>query len=383
MVLVLLYLDSGKSKIMIDKDEKELTSHLIKCINNFSENKKYISDNFDTNNNNFDTDNIVNFDLGLLSFNPTTNINKIINDNKLNFTNVVNIYVEIQNNSSFIDLSCFQKLKKINFKIEKNWNYKFYDDINEFNLLDSLKFNEKITNLPQKLKIIKLGDFFNNEIELSENLEELYFGENFNQYLNNLPSKLKILSFSLESEFNQPLINLPTGLKKLYLGKKFNHCLDFLPSGIEFLSFSSISIYDSPIDNLPTGLKILLLGENFKNSLNNLPNGIEELIIRSDSNIINKFPNSLKKLQINVKQIDKINLLNDYSINELVVDSCGNIIDIRYQLPKFKIPKSVVLLKSYNIGLSDNSWLIQYAINNSYVINRSFGSFTMKKNTNN
>ena len=72
-------------------------------------------------------------------------------------------------------------------------------------------------------------------------------------------------------------------------------------SGIKTLKFGWC--FNQPVDNLPKNLKIICFGQKFYQNIDNLPDSIEEINFDSYSGKYNlpikKFPNSLKKLQIN------------------------------------------------------------------------------------
>lgn len=353
-----IILSVNKNNMCINTVDLELQNYLLKCLNQFQKNnqiKPNITIEFSSDKNN-------------------TKIEKYIDILLLNFNNFENIKLDTSfNNSEFIDFSFFSQLKNVEFKSYKNfyYNFKFPNNLKSINFISSEYFDNNIGNLPSELKIIKFGKNFNQPISnLPNKLKKLYFGDSFNQLVNNLPSGLKILSFSSCSVFNQPLDNLPLGLKELYLGQNFLHNLDFLPNTIEIISIDLSSYFNFPIDNLPYGLKKLSLNVDFFQSLDNLPDSVEELVITSKSNIINKFPYALKKLSINIDQLDKINLLDDISIEKLSLQNYyTENTDYKSNLKKFKIPKSLIKLKS-NINISSISWLCEYANQNNYVVKK-------------
>ena len=85
-----------------------------------------------------------------------------------------------------------------------------------------------------------------------------------------------------------------------------------------------------------------------------------------------------------MNQLDKINLLNDYSIEELIINGCSNTIKAGgFKPKKFKIPKSLIKLKLASLSLSKDSWLYEYAGQNNYHIKRDFMKFSMSKNISN
>jgi len=113
-------------------------------------------------------------------------------------------------------------------------------------------FNKPLQHLPSSLKVLILGDKFNEITTTWPNLSTLEFGCYFNKYVKHLPINLKKLTFgwcfnhmittwppsltSLEfgNNFNQPVVDLPSTLKRLIFGKWFNKPLD-LPNQLEYL----------------------------------------------------------------------------------------------------------------------------------------------------
>ncbi len=81
----------------------------------------------------------------------------------------------------------------------------------------------------------------------------LKFGPDFNEPLDNLPEGIEEIHFANLSIFNHRLDNLPQSLKLLKLGSSYNQPLDFLPAGLETLIISYR--YKYPMTNFPIGLK--------------------------------------------------------------------------------------------------------------------------------
>lgn len=379
--MVDINLNYFETRIIIESNEKELQKYLLNCLNN------YYNQNNPIVNNKIKKINKITLEINNDEYDF---LNEIINDIEQLNCNFLQIEADLINyKNQLINFTIFKTLKKINFLSYNNFIFNFYfpSELEEICLLECKNFNNKIINLPIGLKKLMLGKNFDNEFELPINLEELHLGTNFNQPLNNLPTGLKKLHFYFDamfnqplnklpaglkklyfgfnSMFNQPLNNLPTGLKELYLGKYFNYSLDFLPESLELLSL--FNVFELQINNLPTNLKKLYIydNENHNFSLNNLPNSIEELEF-SNYNIINKFPISLKKISINCHQVEKINLLNDLSIQELIISGYNNTTKLNYETFKFKIPSSLSYIETNHID-KKNNFIFDYIIENGFV----------------
>ena len=185
--------------------------------------------------------------------------------------------------------------------------------IRQTNIPDTLK----------KLKIVQSsiipdddynGDYYNGDdnsvLSLPKNLEELEFSYDYtdrpnNTYVNkltklfnNLPKKLKILK--IPNFWNEPLLNLPTSLEKLYLGIQFNQPLDLLPESIKLIEFPEGYKFNKPVDNLPSQLEYLNLQfqNKYTHTISNLPDSIKYLEIGEYELEIGKLPTKLNKLVI-------------------------------------------------------------------------------------
>jgi len=122
-----------------------------------------------------------------------------------------------------------------------------------------LIYTENITfdsfkNLFREYNKISFGDNFNRSIDdiiFPDNIEFLYFGASFNQRVDNLPTKLRILS--LGCSFNHELDNLPLYLEELRILGNYDKCLDLLPRSLKKLTLGNK--YNHPLDNLPEGME--------------------------------------------------------------------------------------------------------------------------------
>jgi hypothetical protein len=153
----------------------------------------------------------------------------------------------------------------------------YYDDESK-TLLIPCFFNEKITNIPKKVKKIIFQNY--------------YIGNSrkFNQPIDNLLINLTHLThISLGDNFNQTLKNLPENLIYIKLGKYFN---------------SEITIPKSVKKLVLTYNKSLLQTQKI---LNNLPHHIETLgvFINNSNEKIENLPITLKKIVIYNKEYEK------------------------------------------------------------------------------
>ena len=412
----------GRTEIFLDSNEKYFKNYLINCINNFFEQENnnknendinyydnhcheeylidpdYSSVTYSDNDSDSNSDNEICDDEIKYSIEINSNFKKNM---VKNFSNVKEIYYNIYNKDNNItDLSEFVKLQSIHYMIDENFvlNFKFPQNLvkinfmkcnfnNELlNLPDNLKelylgdkFDQLVNNLPSDLKILKFSNYsvFNQTLDnLPLGLNILFLGINYNNKLDHLPENLKILKFFSQSKFNLPLDNLPNGLEELHLGNDYNNNLDCLPKGLEYLYFYLDSHFNLPINNLPNNLKILHLGLNFSQSVDNLPDSLEVLKVDSDYFIINKVPTSLVKLYININMFDKINLLNDFSINYMIITNyyTKNHSDINFQ--NIKIPKSINKIKFRNCN-SLYSKIFDYANENHHLIEKKYDTILL------
>lgn len=145
-------------------------------------------------------------------------------------------------------------------------------------------------------KTLLIGEHFKDKIILPDNydIETIYFDKKsvFDSSLDSMPPSLKHLEFNVDSEFSQPINNLPQGLKTLIMGFSFVETVDNLPDSLENLSLTGS--FNNPVDNLPSGLKTLILGEFFNQSINNLPKDLKKLVLA------NNFAKSLDNLPPNL-----------------------------------------------------------------------------------
>ena len=260
---------------------------------------------------------------------------KITTKDLLEYLDVMNEYENIKLNFdfSYIDLSeIFEKLPNVkSLVLSSNDDIVFrqpdvyYDNAIQIypEKLETLVLNMKICKynitslsdwddvalLPSTLKNLSLLNYTDPLPILPYGLKILVLGDQFNQPVDNLPNSLEKLC--LGEEFDQTVDNLPNSLEELYLGDYFNHPLDYLPHNLKKLHINS-SFFKYPVDNLPVGLEILKLGNAYTKPINNLPNTLKYLdlisYITPEPRTLNTLPDSIEHLLIDFtgENIDKL-----------------------------------------------------------------------------
>lgn len=247
---------------------------------------------------------------------------KITTNDLLEYLDLMNEYENIKLYFDFseIDLSeIFAKLPNVRSLVLSSGNSVFtqpdiyYNDSIQIypakleKLVFSMKIcKDKITSLsdwddiallPSTLKHLSLLNYTDPLPILPSGLKVLILGEDFNQPVDNLPNSLEELH--LGDYFNQPLDNLPCSLKKLYINSSFfKFPVDNLPIGLEILKLGNV--YREPMNNLPITLKYLDITSYISpkpRTLNTLPDSIEHLVMDFTGENIDKLPANLKILE--------------------------------------------------------------------------------------
>ena len=164
-------------------------------------------------------------------------------------------------------------------------------------LVIDYNYNVKLDNLPNNVKLINIStlNYYKYPLNnLPSNLEHLIFKTGYHELLDYLPITLKTLIIT--GYCNMLLHNLPPSLKKLSVGGRYNQPFINLPEGLESLTLSEF--YQVELQNLPPKLKELYIGSDYYLPLVNLPDSIETLTISGSLEYIDKFPISLKTLNI-------------------------------------------------------------------------------------
>ena len=116
------------------------------------------------------------------------------------------------------------------------------------------------------------------EILEAENAVAIEFKPSFDYDISCLPNCIKKIIFPINSDFNQPLENLPPTLEEIELYDRFNQPLDFLPYSLKRLIINSE--FNHPLDNLPDTLEYLEIRGEFNHPLTNLPSKLKMLVIK-------------------------------------------------------------------------------------------------------
>ena len=259
---------------------------------------------------------------------------RITTKDLLEYLDLMNEYENIKLNFNFsnIDLrEIFEKLPNVRSLVLSSYSDIFTQpDVYDNNTiqiypakLETLIFSMKICKdnitslsdwddvalLPSTLKHLSLLDYTDPLPILPSGLKILVLGDKFNQPVDNLPNSLEKLD--LGEEFDKTVDNLPNSLEELYLGDYFNKPLDYLPPNLKKLYINS-SFFKYPVDNLPVSLEILKLGYAYKKPMNNLPNRLKYLDIISyispEPRTLNTLPDSIEHLVIDFtgENIDKL-----------------------------------------------------------------------------
>ena len=225
-------------------------------------------------------------------------------------------------------------------------------------------YNVTLDNLPNNVKLINIGtiNYYKHALNnLPTNLEHLIFKTGYYELLDYLPIALKTLIIT--GYCNMPLHNLPPSLKVLSVGGRYNQPFINLPAGLESLTLSEF--YQVELQSLPHNLKELYIGSDYYLPLVSLPDSIETLTISGSVGYIDKFPISLKKLNI-CYEACFYGTLND-SVEEISVGSFSR--NVLYNLLEEHMPNNLkrILLnpmrtydftsEQYQISDSENSIL--------------------------
>lgn len=110
-------------------------------------------------------------------------------------------------------------------------------------------------NLTQIEKII-FNVHFNlqiDKIKFPSTLKYIEFGNYFNSTISNLPDSVEYIK--LGNHHKEPIEQYPANLKQIVYGKKFKHSISNLPDSVEKITITSK--YDKEITKLPKSLKVL------------------------------------------------------------------------------------------------------------------------------
>ena len=93
---------------------------------------------------------------------------------------------------------------------------------------DNSNFNQPVDNLPPNITHLSFGYYFNQPVDkLPQNITHLTFREAFNQLVDKLPPNITHLTFG--EDFNQLVDKLPPNITHFTFGNGFNQLIDKLP----------------------------------------------------------------------------------------------------------------------------------------------------------
>ena len=216
--------------------------------------------------------------------------------------------------------------------------------------------------------------------------------------INNIPSTIKYLEFDYESEFTEPLNNLPTSLIYLKLSDVYNHPLNNLPLLLEYLICGAQ--FNQVLDFLPPCLKYISLSDNFNYPLDVLPDNLLYLYIHScvfNQPIIYKLPTSLIVLNIRIyypciltiECVENLTNLREIYLCDTVYFDINNVIwpdtitllhlDCydNYNIPLINLPKNLEKLEvSYPFDIYTNIIKVDNKVDNKVILPLSLQTFT-------
>ncbi|KAN0039298.1 hypothetical protein ACTA71_001492 [Dictyostelium dimigraforme] len=255
--------------------------------------------------------------------NNINNNNNYINFNKKKFkigNNINEINSIIPNDTTHLLLSTFFNLQLNELKIPRS--------VISINFINDCFFNQKVCkkSFPtiNKIKILKFGDYFNNNDEpiksgdLPTSLSELDLGM-YSQELEKGSIPRNIKKLSLGQSFNREIQpgDIPSRVVSLQFSEDFNQIIkpNTLPNSITDLTFGSK--FNQPLlpNSIPNNCKTLFFGVDFNQQiqLDVIPQSVTKIVFnRSFSQKI--LPNSIKS---NVKEIYFSNSLLESELENL------------------------------------------------------------------
>ena len=189
------------------------------------------------------------------------------------------------------------------------------------------------------------------------NLKCIYFGKFFNQKIDFLPDSVEIIHFSDSSKFDKPIRNVPNSLKEIYFGQWFNHDISaiWMAKSLNKLQFSVRSIFMHPI--IPSySLKILNLGMYFNRALDLYESNLISLKFHklSHYNSVLSIPYSLVILIIGEKFDQELHVGSNTNLNRIQFYAKARFnqtLNIPYSC------KSLIIGRHFNSGLIGGSGL--------------------------
>ena len=254
------------------------------------------------------------------------------------------------------DILSKSRIKRIWFGLSFNSNINNIPDcVEEINF--GYEFNQEIDKYPDSLKYIKFSNDFNQKVDnLPPNVIHIIFGNNFNQSIDNLPDSVKYIEFGGGSKLTHRINKFPKNLTHLSFDGEYNFELNNLPNTISHLNLSK---YVSSIDKFPDSIKKLNLGYAFNKQISKYPKNLEVLMFeRSFNQPINNLPDSIKFLQLS----ENFNL----QINKFPKNLKFLVLNYEFNQP-LKIPEGLeylVLGEKFNHSICLPKSIINYSIEN-------------------
>ncbi|ARF08578.1 FNIP repeat protein [Catovirus CTV1] len=186
-------------------------------------------------------------------------------------------------------------------------------------------YNRGIENMPESVKHIEFGDYFNKPIDFSryKSLHTLIFGNRFNQPVTKWPTRMKKLV--LGRDYNQILNNLPNSLQEIDLGSSFNDSIDCLPDSV--LSIILGSSFNQIINKWPKSVTKVKFSYLNSNLIKEWADSITHLEVFSLFGGLNKWPKNLTHFKIGSGFKGKITNFPESITNLHIGDMCDHYID--------------------------------------------------------
>ncbi|EFA77286.1 hypothetical protein PPL_12497 [Heterostelium album PN500] len=199
-------------------------------------------------------------------------------------------------------------------------------------------YNDEIIDIPSKVKVIKLSNSFNSDLNL-------FFKDKL--------ANSNVVSICLGRDFNHSLENvkLPPTLESIRLGDSFNHPIraGLLPSTVTRLAFGKgFASYNETV--LPVNLKELAF--EFHCDVNQLPQSFLKSIPSTLTSVGSVTPSSLDLLKKQFPSIETISLTSEIPQNLENGSIPSTITELTISAPTNVKPGSIPSsIKRFNLGL--------------------------------
>lgn len=203
----------------------------------------------------------------------------------------------------------------------------------------------KIDKLPKSLEYFDTGFYFNQEIKWPKNLKQVVFGKNYDQSIDTLPDSVECISFEGFTAFNTKINKLPKSLERLEISGTFDHNIDCFPKYLKYLKI--IGNFNSKISNLPEGLETLIFEGMFNQKIYKFPSTLIELQFG------NGFNQKLENLPKNLKYLTIGNgMWYPYEVNNEFSHMWDDVSDFEQEITN--IPESLEILMFSNSFYTGN-----------------------------